>query len=40
MELVLLKHDLCDLLPVLDGVHGRLSQQDLEEKQKLKKLLG
>lgn len=32
VELVLLKHDLCDLLPVLGGVHGRLSQQDLEEK--------
>lgn len=29
VELVLLKHDLRNLLPVLGGVHGRLSQQDL-----------
>lgn len=31
MKLILLKHDLCDLLPVFRGVHGWLSQQDLRE---------
>lgn len=29
MELVSLEHDLCNLLTILVGVHGRLSQQDL-----------